>query len=232
MSVISSLESEIRNLEFGICNRFQYNRAMQPRTKRQKQVFDYIKQFIEAHGYEPSYQLIARHLKVTSKAGVAKHIEALETQGLLQRRRENGSFALDLQPLNPILAAVCQIEWLEIPRNEASAEEWENQPLFLPKFVVGYQAPERLRAFRVPNDAMSNEHIREGDVALLEKRSYARDGDIVAALTNKRVVLKQFYRQGAFTELRPANNGYLTIRLPANKIEILGTFRGLVRPLV
>ena len=71
---------------------------MQPRTKRQKEVFDYIKEYIERHGYEPSYQLIAWHLKGKSKAGIAKHIEALEAQGLLTRRRENNSFWLDLRP--------------------------------------------------------------------------------------------------------------------------------------
>jgi len=209
-----------------------YNRTMQPRTKRQKQVYDYIKQYIESHGYEPSYQLIARHLKVSSKAGVAKHIEALETQGLLERRRENGSFGIDLQPINPILAAVCQIEWLEIPKSDDFAAEWEDQPLYVPRFVIGDQTPDRLRAFRVLNDAMFDEHICDGDVALIEKRDYARDGDIVAAITSKRIVLKQFYRQGAFVELRPANDGYSSIRLPANKIEILGTFRGLIRPFI
>jgi repressor LexA len=160
---------------------------MQPRTRRQKEVFDYIKQYVEKHGYEPSYQLIARHLKVASKAGIAKHIEALEAQGLLSRRRENGSFWLDLQPAPTIADAVCEIEWLETPRS----------------------------------------------VALIEKRSYARDGDIVAALAgNKSVVLKQFFRQGAYVELRPANEGYMTIKLPANKVEILGVYRGLIRPLI
>ncbi len=54
----------------------------------------------------------------------------------------------------------------------------------------------------------------------LKKRSYARDGDIVVALTNKRIVLKRFYREGATVELRPANDRYLTIKLPANKVEI------------
>lgn len=206
---------------------------MQPRTRRQKEVFDYIKQYIEKHGYEPSYQLIARHLKVASKAGIAKHIEALETQGLLTRKRENGSFWIDLTPVETIADAVCEIEWLEIPKSETFVEDWESRALFVPKFLLGYQEPERLRAFRVTNDAMFNEHIREGDVALVEKRSYARDGDIVAALPgNKRVVLKQFYRQGAHIELRPANDGYLTIRLPANKVEILGVYRGLIRPLI
>lgn len=204
---------------------------MQPRTRRQKEVFDYIKQYIENHGYEPSYQLIARHLKVASKAGIAKHIEALEAQGLLTRRRENGSFWLDLQPAYTVADAVCEIEWLKIPKSEISVEDWESQPLYVPKFMLGYQEPERLRAFRVTSDEMFNEHICEGDVALIEKRSYARDGDIVAALMNKSILLKQFYRVGAYVELRPANDGYSIVRLPANKVEIIGVYRGLIRAL-
>ena len=205
---------------------------MQPRTRRQKEVFDYIKEYVERHGYEPSYQLIARKLGVRSKAGIARHIEALEAQGLLSRKRENGSFWLDLKPVETLAAAVCEIEWLEIPKGENFVEEWESQPLFVPKFLLGYQEPERLRAFRVTNDSMFDEHICEGDVALIEKKSYARDGDIVVALANKRIVLKKFYREGSNVELRPANERYLIIRLPANKIEILGVYRGLIRPLM
>ncbi len=205
---------------------------MQPRTKRQKEVFDYIKQYIESHGYEPSYELIARHLAVTSKAGIARHIEALEAQGLLARRRENGSFWLDLRPVATIADAVCEIEWLKISKDETYVEDWESQPLYVPKFLLGEQEPESLRAFRVTSDAMFDEHICEGDVALIEKRSYARDGDIVAALTGKQIFLKQFYRDGAHIELRPANNDYITLKLPANKVEILGVYRGLIRPFV
>jgi len=204
---------------------------MQARTRRQKEVFDYIKQYVENHGYEPSYQLIARQFGLASKAGIAKHIEALEAQGLLTRRRENGSFWLDLRPADTIADAVCEIEWLEIPKDETFVEDWESQPLYVPKFLVGYQEPERLRAFRVTNDAMLDQHICEGDVALVEKRSYARDGNIVIALTNKRIVLKQFHREGANVILRPANERYLTIKVPANKVEILGVYRGLIRPL-
>lgn len=205
---------------------------MQPRTKRQKEVFDYIKEYVERHGYEPSYQLIARKLGVRSKAGIARHITALEAQGLLTRKREHGSFWLDLSPIETLADAVCEIEWLEVPKSSGFVEEWESQPLYVPKSLLGYQEPERLRAFRVTNDSMFDEHICEGDVALVEKRSYARDGDIVAALTSERVVLKKFYREGAEVELRPANERYSTIRLPANKVEILGVYRGLIRPLI
>ncbi len=205
---------------------------MQPRTKRQKEVFDYIKQYIERYGCEPSYQMIARQLGVSSKAGIARHIESLERQGLISRRRENGSFGLDLCQADSIAKSVCEIEWLDIPKIETVAEDWEKEPLFVPRFILGYQEPERLRAFLVPNDAMRKKHICEGDVVLIEKRSYARDGDIVVALIgNKRVVLKQIFRIGATIELRPANEVYETIKLPAHKIEVLGSYRGLFRPL-
>jgi len=205
---------------------------MQPRTRRQKEVFDYIKQYIERYGCKPSYQMIARQLGMSSKAGIARHIESLEKQGLISRRRENGSFGLDLSQEDSITKAVCEIEWLDAPKIEISSENWENEPLFVPRFLIGTQEPERLRAFLVQNDAMQEKHICEGDVSLIEKRSYARDGDIVVAIVgNKRVVLKQFFRHGANYELRPSNETYETIKLPAHKIEILGVHRGLFRPL-
>lgn len=206
---------------------------MQPRTRRQKEVLDFITQYIEKHGYEPSYQQIARQLGVSSKAGIAKHIESLEKQGLVTRRRENGTFVLELRPVNAIAEAVVEVEWLEVPKTENIVEDWEKAPLFIPKFMLGFQTSERLRAYRVTNNAMLNKHICEGDIALIENRSYARDGDIVVALTqNKRAVLKQFFRSGAKVELRPANPNYVSIYLSADKVAILGILRCILRPFV
>lgn len=204
---------------------------MQPRTKRQKEVLEFITRYIEKHGYEPSYQQIAWHLGVSSKAGIARHIACLENQGLITRRREQGSFNLELRSADSISEAVCQIEWLEVPNQNSFVEDWERETLYVPKFMLGFQTPERLRAFRVSNDAMIEENIREGDVALIEKRSFARDGDVVVALTeNNRAVLKHFFRTGAKIELRPANASFVSIILPADKISVLGIFRGLLRP--
>ena len=206
---------------------------MQARTRRQKEVFDYIKHYVEKYGSEPSYQMIARHLGVSSKAGIARHIKALEAQGLITRRRENGSFWLDFGQSNSMSKAICEIGWLEIPKSEIYVEEWESEPLFVPRFMIGYDEAERLRAYRVPDDAMQEKHICEGDVALIEKRSYARDGNIVVAVIGgKQVVLRQISRAGAHSELSSGNKNYETIKLPANKIEILGIFRGLLRPIV
>ncbi len=209
-----------------------YNRTMQPRTKRQKDVLDYIILYIEKHGYEPSYQQIARRLGMASKAGVAKHIEALESQGLISRRRENGCFKLELLSSNAVNEYVSLIEWLDVPKNETLVDDWENEPLFIPNFMLGFQTSEKLRAFRVRNDSMLDEHICEGDIILLEERNFARDGDIVVALTlNKRVVLKKYFRSGANIELRPANLNFAPLLLPADKVSILGVLRGVLRPL-
>jgi repressor LexA len=206
---------------------------MQARTKRQKEVLEFINYYIEKHGYKPSYQQIAWHLGVQSKAGIVKHIAALEKQGLISRRRENGSFNLEVRSPNSASQAVCEIEWLDVPNGENFAENWENESLFIPNFLLGFQTSERLRAFRVQNNAMLDEHICEGDVALIEKRSFARDGDIVVALTeNNRAVLKKFFRNGAKIELRPSNANYASILLPANKVSVEGIFRGLLRPLI
>lgn len=201
---------------------------MQPRTKRQREVLDYITTFIEEHGYEPSYQQIARRFRIASKSAIANHIAALERQGLILRHHENGSFNLQVRPVR----AACEIHWLEVPKNENVEDDWEQEPLFVSRFLLGLLPPERIRAFRVRNDSMLEDHICEGDVALIEERSFARDGDCVVAIIEKiQIVLKRFYRDGSEVELRPANKNHSVLRLPANKVLIKGVFRALLRPL-
>jgi repressor LexA len=92
--------------------------------------------------------------------------------------------------------------------------------------------PEKIRAFRVQNNSMVEDHICEGDVALIEERSFARDGDCVLSIIgNEQVALNRFFRDGAEIELRPANKDYAVLRLPADKVLVKGVFRALLRPL-
>ena len=206
---------------------------MQPRTKRQKEILEYISNFIETRGYKPSYQQIAKHFRLASKAAVAKHITALEKQGLISRRRENGSFSLELFPKEAFSDLVCEIEWLDLPEALRFLDDFSDETLLVPTFLLGFNKPEKLCAFRVQNDSMLDEHICEGDIALIEKRAFARDGDIVVSIINSdRVIFKRIFRDGANVELRPSNEKYETIKIPADKIEIKGIYRGLIRPLL
>jgi repressor LexA len=192
---------------------------------------DYLTNFIEAQGYEPSYQQIARRFRIASKSAIANHISALERQGFVLRHHENGSFNLQIRPQSSIADSVCEIHWIDIPQRE-NLEEWEQRPLFVSRFLLGVVVPEKIRAFRVRNDSMIEDHICEGDVALIEERSFARDGDcILAVLEKEQVALKRFYRDGAAIELRSANENYPVLRLPADKVLVKGVFRALLRPL-
>ena len=205
---------------------------MQPRTKRQKEVLDFITRYVTRNGYEPSYQQIAWQLGVTSKAGIARHIQALENQGLISRRRENGSFSLQLhlQRANP--DAVCRVEFIDVSAPDAAAGVREQPGLTIPKFLIGSLAPEDVFAFRAADDSMIDKHICEGDIVLLERRSYARRGDIVVALADsKQMFLGQFFQTGSETELRPANADFDVMTFPADQVVVQGIMRGLLRPV-
>ncbi len=227
--LIWNLEFGILNLESGIDRNTIYK--MQTRTRRQKEVLDFITRYIDSHGYEPSYQMIARQIGVSSKAGIAKHIQALEEQGLLERRRENGSFSLVLNRQEPVAEAGSKIEWLDVAKADPNREDWEAAPFHLPQFVLGFYEPDRIFAFRVPDDAMAEKNICRGDIALIEKRSHARDGEcVVVTVKKKETMLRIFFREGSKVELACSNEGDAGLRLPADQVEIHGVFRALIRP--
>ncbi|MEP6925407.1 MAG: transcriptional repressor LexA [Pyrinomonadaceae bacterium] len=199
------------------------------RTRRQREVFDYIATFIERHGYEPSYQQIARHFRVSSKNAIAKHIVALEEQGMLSRRAANGKFSLTLQPETRMTDAVCEIPLIEKLSDEF-LEELEAPRIFVPRFLFSNVPPEKMFAFRVPSDSMIDEHICQGDIALVERSVFAHDGEcVLALLENKYPTFERFYNFGSEIELRPANPRLGAALLPAAAVTIRGIFRGLIR---
>lgn len=205
---------------------------MYPRTRRQKEVLDYILQFIETRGHQPSYQEIADHFRLASKGAVARHIEALERQGFLSRRSDDGAFSLEINPAESAEEMVCEISWMELPDSSDSTLSIPDDPLFISVHTLGVLKPDKVAAFKVANDAMLDDHICEGDIVILERRTLARDGDIVFAIVDgERAVLKRIRRSGVSIELHPSNSKYETISRPADRVEIRGVFRGLVRPL-
>jgi repressor LexA len=202
---------------------------MRPRTKRQCEIFDYIQEFVESHGYAPSYQQIAVFLGVQSKSGVAKHIAAIEEQGLLTRRRVNGHFRLELNPTETLEELIVRVDWLDLP--EPFSELIPDYELIIPASIAGKMLNGKLRGFIVPDNAMKNEHILRGDIALIERREFARDRDcVVVAIRDEKVLLSNFRRDGANIELIPANDGYDRLTCSADQVEILGVYKGIMRP--
>src|SRR6478672_6660209 len=205
---------------------------MLPRTQRQKEILDYITRFLERHGYVPSYAQIARQFGVKSRATSAKHIAALERRGLLVREHEDGSFALNVKVEDKSSDSLCEVKLLGRVAAGAPLEvvDYEER-IPVPRFLLGRVRPDRVYALRVKGDSMIDEHICDGDIALIENRTEARDGEIVVALIDQaRATLKRLFRFGEEVELRPANSQLDPLRVHASRVEIQGIFRGLMRP--
>jgi len=205
---------------------------MLPRTQRQKEVLDYITRFLAKHGHEPSYAQIARNFGVKSKATIAKHISALEKRGLIRREHEKGRFTLAVRVEEAPADAVCEVALLgQIAAGAPNDAVEDIEMIAVPRFMIGRVRPERVYALRVKGDSMIDEHICDGDIALIENRTEARDGEIVVALVDEaRATLKRLFRFGSEVELRPANSQLESTRLHASRVQIQGIFRGLLRP--
>jgi len=208
-------------------------KSMLPRTQRQKDILDFITRFLERHGHQPSYAQIARHFGVKSRATIAKHITALEKRGLLARQHEDGSFGLNVKVEDNTSDSLCEVKLLGRIAAGAPLEvvEYEER-IPVPRFLLGRVKPDRVYALRVKGDSMIDEHICDGDIALIENRTDARDGEIVVALLieDNQATLKRLYRRGMYIELQPANSQLQPLTVPANEVRVQGIFRGLLRP--
>jgi repressor LexA len=204
---------------------------MQTRTRRQKEVLDFITRYIDSHGYEPSYQIIARHIGVSSKAGIAKHIKALEAQGHLTRRTEGRGFSIAAPDEPAVSSSVIKVRWLDVPIGEHWPENWPRSAFTLPRFIVGSHFEGNIFAFRVPDNSMSEKNICENDVALIEERSFVRDGDVVIAMVKKEALMRIYYRDGSRVELRSAADPPEVLKFSSEAVEIRGVFRAMLRPV-
>jgi repressor LexA len=201
-------------------------------TKRQKQVLDFIADFVDGNGYCPSYEEIANGLQLASLATVHKHISALEAKNYL-KRGFNQSRSLELTarylqehrrqrqvppeiPLLGHIAAGAPVEALEQRDTLNFADFAGNGNTY---------------ALQVRGDSMIDDHICDGDLILLERVSQAREGDIVVALVKgSDATLKRFYRETAGTvRLQPANSALEPIIVPAKDVEIQGRLLAVLR---
>ncbi|MFT3746246.1 MAG: S24 family peptidase [Pyrinomonadaceae bacterium] len=198
---------------------------MPPQTKRQREVLDLITRHIEANGYRPSYQGIAKSLKLRSRSGIARIVKDLEAQGLLERQRENGHFAIKINEHGGTVS----VNWLTVP---GSDDLVASKPLTLPAFVIGTYEPADMRVMFISDSSMAPE-IDIDDIVLVELRDYCRNGQpIVALVDGDKLLLRRYFRPGSEIELHAADPAVKPISRAANEVKIIGIYRGLVRPAV
>jgi len=209
-------------------------------TKRQKQVLDLLRTFIDEKGYSPSFEEIAEGLRdrrfggkrLTSLATVHKHIATLERKGYL-RRGYNQSRSIEVVQLpKPVRDSVIE-RHAELPlmgriaagRPLEAVEEKET--ISLGDFVRS----QNVFVLQVKGDSMMDDHILSGDYVVIEQTQVANNGEIVVALVGgEEATLKRFYREGpGKIRLQPANSQMQPMIFPAQDVKVQGKVIGVLR---
>jgi repressor LexA len=202
-------------------------------TKRQKEVLDFLVGFSNKHGYSPSFEEIARALRLTSLATVHKHISTLERKGFV-RRGYNQSRSIEVMQLpKPIREQVLDRHSVELPMAGRIAA---GRPLEAVETRETFSLGEFARAqgsfvLQVKGSSMIEDHILDGDFVVIEPTQVANPGEVVVALVDgDEATLKRFYREpGGKVRLQPANSEMRPIVLPAANVQIQGRVVGVLR---
>ncbi len=201
-------------------------------TKRQKQVLEFIANFVDEHQYCPSYEEIARGLDLASLATVHKHISVLEAKNYL-KRGFNQSRSIELSPryLQEQRRTRPQLKEIPLLGRIAAGVPVESVEQREVLNFADFAGNGDTYALEVRGDSMIDDHICNGDVILLERGAPVRDGDIVVALVaGSETTLKRFYREPSdMVRLQPANSAIKPILVPARDIEIQGRLLAVLR---
>lgn len=195
-------------------------------TKRQKQIYDFIKKYIHKHGISPTFEEIRKHLELKALSTIHEHIEELIKKGFVTKS-EYGSRSVEIAeptsdliklPMLGTIAAgkpietVVEREIIAIPKN------------ILPKNGDFY-------ALRVSGNSMIDENIKDGDIVLVKQQKFASSGQrVVALIDNFETTLKTFYKEKNQIRLMPANKEYEPIIIKKDEKEI--AIQGIVLDVI
>lgn len=199
---------------------------MQPLTRRQREILDYLREFMEEHGYAPSLEEIGRRFGLSSLATVHKHLTNLQAKGFI-KRAWNRSRSVELLPTRAG-GNVLELPLLGYVAAGAPIEAVvSSETVSVPEELVGRR---ETYALRVRGDSMIDEQIRDGDIVIVEDRQTTQDGETVIALVDgSDVTLKKLYREGGRVRLQPANVNVVPIVVAASQVRVQGVVVGVMR---
>jgi len=198
-------------------------------TKRQKEVLDFLGNFISERGYSPSLEEIGKALGMSSVASVHKHLTHLAEKGYIRheqnRKRsiEVGGESLSGAPTIelPLLGTIAAGEPIEAVENK--------ETISVPAELVRSRG-RRTFVLRVKGNSMVDDHILDGDfVIVVEGRTADNGQTVVALLDGDKATLKRYYRDSDSIRLQPANDALEPIIVKDRDVRVQGIVVGLMR---
>ncbi len=206
-------------------------------TKRQQEIFDFIRSYSEKNGYPPTVRDIGKAVGLASSSTVHAHLSNLEKLGVL-RRDPTKPRALELLDRatrsagSAVQGAIDKVRPGGLPVVGAVAA---GSPVLAEENIEEYvQVPQAAGGddgeyvLKVRGDSMVDAGILEGDYVVVQRRDEARDGEIVVALVgDDEATVKRYFRESDHIRLQPENSSMEPIL--ADDVQILGRVVGLFR---
>ena len=195
-------------------------------TKRQQEIFEFIKSYSSQHGYPPTVRDIGKAIGLTSSSTVHAHLANLEKLGLLKR---DPTKPRAIEVLVDKAKSLISPSGLPLVGQVAAgspilAEENVEDYVDLPP-IAGGDAGEFI--LRVKGDSMRDAGILDGDHVTVRKQETARNGQIVVALVGEEATVKRYFKEKDHIRLQPENDAHEPIR--TRDAQILGRVVGLCR---
>jgi repressor LexA len=198
-------------------------------TKRQQEIFDFIKKYSAKYGYPPTVRDIGKAVGLASSSTVHAHLANLEKIGLLRRDPSKPRAIELLDKAAEGVKSLVRPSGLPLVGHVAAgqpvlAEENIEDYVDVPG-VAGGEEGEYL--LRVRGDSMKDAGILEGDFVVVQPQDTAQDADIVVALVGEEATVKRFFRENDHVRLQPENAALEPIR--SKEVRVLGRVVGLLR---
>jgi repressor LexA len=200
---------------------------MKELTDRQKEVLSFISDYINKHSYPPTIREIAGYFTMSVK-GAHDHVTALKRKNCLQQngkrsrtmaltapRKEKNYGSLVEIPIVGTVAAGIPI---------LAEENWEGTLTVHPSML---KKSKTYFALKIRGDSMSGAGIMDGDMAIIEKQSVVRNGEIAVAVVDDAVTLKRFYMESSRIRLQAENPAFKPIY--CKDVRILGRLSQIIR---
>jgi repressor LexA len=199
-------------------------------TKRQQEIFDFIKRYSEKHGYPPTVRDIGKAVGLASPSTVHAHLDNLQKLGLVRRDptkpramelldRATSGIRDAIKPGLPLLGQVAA-------GTPILAEENVEEHIDTPPCAGGESGDYLLR---VRGESMKKVGIMDGDLVVVKRQETARDGEIIVALVEEEATVKRFFREGDHIRLQPENDEMEAILV--RDVSVVGRVVGLMRSM-
>jgi len=205
-------------------------------TKRQQEIFEFIKKYSAKHGYPPTVRDIGKAVGLASSSTVHAHLANLEKVGLLRRDPSKPRAIEMLDKAAGAAGGVVEAVKSVVSPNGLPlvGQVAAGQPVLAEENIEDYVSVPELAGgedgeyvLRVRGDSMKNAGILEGDYVVVRRQDTASDGEIVVALVGEDATVKRFFREEDHVRLQPENELMEPIR--SREVRVLGRVVGVLR---